>query len=112
MNTRILMLCAGLAGAVLLSAPAHADGWKHERGWKHGHGSKHGHRWHHGHPHAQGPQARHWHHGHAWAPRYAYGYSPVVVLPPPAVVYAPPARILHPRPIVDPGVSVHIGIGF
>lgn len=85
-------------GTLAAALPAHADG----RG---------GHGW-------ERRDHRHWHpHPHG----YAYGYRPAPVIypepyvyapQPPLIVYRPPVRVVAPPPRWEPGVRVHIGIGF
>lgn len=83
------------AAAVLISAPAFADGgrWQHRQQWKH---------WKH-HPHARQVVV-------VPAPRVYYAPPPrVYYAPPPApVYYAPPPRVVYPAPVPQSSVSIRL----
>jgi hypothetical protein len=90
------------AAAVLISAPALADGgrWQHRQQWKH---------WKH-HPHARQvvvvPAPRVY---YAPPPRVYYAPPPrVYYAPPPAPVYYAPPRVVYPAPVPQSGVSIRL----
>jgi hypothetical protein len=80
------------AAAVLVSAPALADGgrWDHRPQWKH---------WKH-HPHASRVVV---------VPRVYYAPAPrVYYAPPPAPVYYAPPPVVYPAPVPHSGVSIRL----
>jgi hypothetical protein len=83
-TTRLIAaaIVAGFAGTAV-AAPAFAD-WQHDRHWHD--------------PHWHDP---HWH-------GYGYGGPGVVVAPAPPVVYAAPAPVYAPPPVVGLGLNFNI----
>lgn len=110
MLTKKLVLGLTTTAALLLGAPAFADGG---RGHRHGHGN--------GHAHGHAKQYKHhWKHHHRPvvvhpAPRiYHQGYYSYAPPPPPVVVYRPAPHVVYaPAPVYhEPDVRVNIGLRF